>query len=1170
MADNKNLSIETLRKMSFENIDQFTEDLNRNFAVIQNSPLFKGIPGKKGNPGDGGLRGVRGSNFIFVKFDKFIEVFPGETQMSSQINLDYLNSKLLTFDEKQKLLKALGVTELVNNDVIVLTNSAMLSYDGINDVFVNTNLAFNEQSNIISSIEEKIEQYVKYYVDNNPTILSLHNVFEDWQTIAKNYSQTNNTFITKSNSSISGFFPKLDSDDGIGVIIQNHKHYGFSDKVFPIDNRGTIVFGSIDWYYKLLSQTITTSTSNPLTSGYIPTDSSIPTAVFLQDTYKNCLWFGYKGSGAQANTKRFASIFKNENNELVLKTDSGNIESEYSELLIHRNYMMFKKLVEFLADLHLTGNLEQGGNIKQPFIRTGMYTATKDANTIELGVLSESGSVVSGSITRNCSDIEKYDAYKGLVLVTDSNGVLLKTYTIEKSGVTVTTDLNDIQTTPNSSQTVLTSNYFSYLAQKINNVCRYIIKNYWRKDQYETGEIPGLKVSGNLEAGKNLKVGNNITSPLLSTNTESNIVTVGNTNTTKVDNSTIIQLPNFKNNILIVDEGGNISKEYFLETTTMNEGDLDKSNAMEPVTVIPEDPTRLVTSNYIKFILTKINNMCAWSNENVWDKGDFENGGIPDLVLQNNITIGKDIISPMIKTDYTKNTVTIGKDDGTGLFQVNQDTIKFPRYINNVLVTGADGTISHEYSMETDIMNDSDLPAETLIRTMPLPDMRRVVTAQHINWLCLKINNIINTTIGSGGSGESGTGIYWRKDQFPTGIIPGLKVSEYLQSLKAIFVGNESAPMFSADTDTKEVNIGVKTDDASVTKLNSNTIHTTRYQNNVLVTDGDGKIIKTYSIENMPINSDIEKIPGSTTDTIPDIAFPTDENKVVTSNYLGMLWRVINNIKARLKDTFNQKESRLAMYDHLQVGSIIEWSMASSDLLESSGGDIEPKQKASDPSIPKGWVICDGRTIPGTQIGTPVMSGCFTRTVDANTAITLANQYGGSPTITVPLTALPNHTHTGSIVNNNSDQRIVTDNEDELLPGKGGGWHIHSLNNIGFKKGSGTGGSRNALAKTTEAYDGKPEGQDKNDLSSGSYTDTRLYGADTPMNGFDVYGNQSSISGRNIIDKNAGKHQHSFKLEKKFFDKLKVSIDNEGQGQPFDHQPQYVMVYKIMKYKVDI
>ena len=188
-TSNKNLEfLETLLKIQFTNINQFVEDINRNFAVIQNSPLFKGIPGKAGEQGDQGLRGIRGSQFIFVNYDKFNSEFPNELTAGSKITLEYINSKLTSFESKQKLLNALGVTELVQNDVIVLTNSVMISYDLLNEEFVNTNLAFNEQSNIISNIQEKIEQYLKYYVDNNPTILGIQNIFESYTTYARSSS----------------------------------------------------------------------------------------------------------------------------------------------------------------------------------------------------------------------------------------------------------------------------------------------------------------------------------------------------------------------------------------------------------------------------------------------------------------------------------------------------------------------------------------------------------------------------------------------------------------------------------------------------------------------------------------------------------------------------------------------------------------------------------------------------------------------------------------------------------------------------------------------------------------------------------------------------------------------------------------------------------------------
>ena len=182
--DSKLLSqIETLRKISFNTIEQFCEDINRNFAVIQNSPLFKGVPGDEGEPGSTGTPGIRGSQFFFVALNNFTANFPGIIKTGSDITLGFLNSNLNTFDSKQKILKSLGTTELVNGDVVVLTNSVMLSYSSSAEIFINTNIAFNEQSNIISSIEDKIDQAVKDAVDNNTIINSLKNIFIDYETV---------------------------------------------------------------------------------------------------------------------------------------------------------------------------------------------------------------------------------------------------------------------------------------------------------------------------------------------------------------------------------------------------------------------------------------------------------------------------------------------------------------------------------------------------------------------------------------------------------------------------------------------------------------------------------------------------------------------------------------------------------------------------------------------------------------------------------------------------------------------------------------------------------------------------------------------------------------------------------------------------------------------------
>ena len=179
------------------------------------------------------------------------------------------------------------------------------------------------------------------------------------------------------------------------------------------------------------------------------------------------------------------------------------------------------------------------------------------------------------------------------------------------------------------------------------------------------------------------------------------------------------------------------------------------------------------------------------------------------------------------------------------------------------------------------------------------------------------------------------------------------------------------------------------------------------------------------------------------------------------------------------------------------------------------------------------------------------MSGCFTRTVDDNTAITLANQYGGSPTITVPLTALPNHDHPSNL-----DLKVGTwsfsTNRD--------GWHIHEMTYRKFNK-SGDRNGRKYIASDKET-------NDQNDLITDQTVHTdALKGI---VGGVNINGQPFATPTLPRFKADAGFHSHSITINfKQVFEDAELKVMASGEGQPFDHQPQYVMVYKIMKYKVD-
>lgn len=370
--DSKLLSqIETLRKISFNTIEQFCEDINRNFAVIQNSPLFKGVPGDEGEPGAIGTPGIRGSQFFFVALNNFTANFPGIIKTGSDITLGFLNSNLNTFESKQKILKSLGTSELVNGDVVVLTNSVMLSYSSSAEIFINTNIAFNEQSNIISSIEDKIDQAVKDAVDNNTIINSLKNIFIDYETVGKQYADTDNSYVSRRATVNSGrsigltpYIPGVNNNIGAEGI--DHEYFGYSTNEMNNSTKaGTLVLGSMPLFIRMFNNTITTSGQQTFTARYVPTQDAIPTLILMQDTGNAGLMLGMKGE--DATLKSFASIFKSEDDYLNIKSGMGEIESEYGLLRMNRLQLSFNKDLRIIGNSTFERNVDINGHVDSEF-----------------------------------------------------------------------------------------------------------------------------------------------------------------------------------------------------------------------------------------------------------------------------------------------------------------------------------------------------------------------------------------------------------------------------------------------------------------------------------------------------------------------------------------------------------------------------------------------------------------------------------------------------------------------------------------------------------------------------------------------------------------------------------------------------------------------------------
>ena len=531
--------IKTLQKITYENLQQFVEDINRNFAVIENSPLYKGIPGDAGERGTTGLTGERGSHFYFIKSDKFLDVYSGQISNSSQITLTWINSLLSNMVTKKELIQTLDVVggAFINNDIIVLTSSEMIEYDAKNDIFVSTGISFYQQGSLVTSLEQKIENYVTEKVNNNPIIKALQNIFVSYQSYSKLYAQVANTFITNKESLKAVLCPTTQSNQlqNSDNPVNTHKYFGYNENQVESGKASTTVFGSIDDYVSLINNSIKLTLTDTYTSNYLPTLENIPTVVFLQDTSVNGIMFGckYKKDSTElSNLVNFGSIFKDngsiDNNKVTdvhIKSDQyhgDTAKDEFSEILLNKYRLRYDKFVDFGYNLQVKKDFKLDGNFNNRWLRTAEYILTKynetsdtRKNVIEVGLFSLNDlktlnfkpetnksfepKYISDCIYRNISKFIELPNFseneKRVVLTVEpTNDRLQNDYYIEDLQITESNDLKTLEwvrtldtniSDDELKHLLVSSKHIDSLIKKINEIQNYIIENYWKRDEWE-------------------------------------------------------------------------------------------------------------------------------------------------------------------------------------------------------------------------------------------------------------------------------------------------------------------------------------------------------------------------------------------------------------------------------------------------------------------------------------------------------------------------------------------------------------------------------------------------------------------------------------------------------------------------------------------------------------
>lgn len=1039
---------ETLKKIEYNNLEEFLEGINRNFALIENSPLYKGIPGKEGEQGLTGLSGTRGSRFFFVDVQTFNDNFDDNIESGSIITIEWLNSKLSNFADKNNLLKSLGTEELVDTDIIVLTNSMMVQYVLVEDIFKDTGLAFNEQSNLVSSIETKIEELIKYYINNNPIINSLQNIFEHYVTYAKTYTSTNNAYLTKAQTKSSVYIPYISGiSDTQGIKLENHKYYGFANNEFPESNNGTIIFGSIANYTKMIQQTVSLVESNTYTSDYAPGENNIPTAVFMQDTDNAGIMIGRR---KQTNLRRFGMIYKDADNNLIIKSDMGNLLTDYSSILLNKNFLKYEKPVYFNDNLNVIKDFVHTGNTKNPFYRTGEFiwnassygptsldngsesdleiASKKREKIMEVGYFLDGLNPGKGAEYRNLNEEIYLPYFVSNVLVTDSDGKTLKSYFVEKKSISVqdaaisADNLNDLiwSGTSPSDHAVVTSNYIESLIKKINAIQLYTKNNYWRKNQWSPGNvtnaiIPSLSLTTDLNVGGTVKFGQ-YNNEYFKWNSGS--LDVGQNSASgqvRIPANDVIFSRYSEDIVLTLGDGGSLLKTYSRETTSLS----DKT-----ISNISSDKTfntsfRYITSNYFQWLVEQTNNLSNNLAANYWRKNQWSPSDaavIPALWLINDLksryVLSQGIQTSETTTNLNSNNVIVGTTVLNGTTTMNSKTIKFVQQsANSFLSLDSNKNVITEFQKETIALpNLNDIDSVTLNITNP---NFHILTSKHLLWLIDWINGII------GGTDENNKGLldlYWKKADYVGYKIPDLELSGFLNVKGDVSFGPVANKFISTSIANKTIELGQEGDGTKLS-LDSDEISfkDDDFNGKVIVTNTSGVIRKDVTVSTNTSNTvgNDNRVPLNTDDSTNMVSAQapgnrdTTENKIISGVQFNWLYGFMDNVKKRFRNTFNRKETIDQMYDHMPAGSIILWTSQSCKLAG-----------IADNTIPKGWAICDGSVIKykddGSELTLPNFVDRFilgdktflhTQTGD------FAGQSGGSTRYKLTEAELPPLTH---------------------------------------------------------------------------------------------------------------------------------------------------------------
>lgn len=366
-----------LRTLRLTELSTILEDINYNFSILRSHPMFQGIKGDTGTPGIKGSAGTRGSRWLFFYKSEFQNAFPS-TDFSRFDTTDryvtWLNQQISSNVTRPLILSTLSISELVDTDIVVLPNTAMIQFNAATQQFEATGVQINAESGYvkqedldeaISTVKSEINEGVEFV--GIPTYIKS---FGDGTDAANN-----NT----------GEFSYYDAVEGANASkVPSHRWFGpySDDKQVKEATTFSILAGLKEWYHQMIDTTIN---GGNYSSAFVPGPNRMPAFVMFQNDTNSGMMLGPKpGLYVNLGIDKFGRIYMGEGVTIdgisrkvtrdaskyglhLFSNLAGSVSSagNISEVFITPSAIyLISSLVEAMKDMLIHGNLEVKGSSK--------------------------------------------------------------------------------------------------------------------------------------------------------------------------------------------------------------------------------------------------------------------------------------------------------------------------------------------------------------------------------------------------------------------------------------------------------------------------------------------------------------------------------------------------------------------------------------------------------------------------------------------------------------------------------------------------------------------------------------------------------------------------------------------------------------------------------------